>query len=171
MEVVPGTSFVMALCSCLYLLTISCPSVSGKCRGSWAIHACFGGNGKRSSLPSLPSPTHHRATVLDKLPPATLSQLLLRDLVNLQKLLVTKRVMEEEQHSRQYTELMDLPEYTGGSTSVLSPRQPPLTAVLSPRQPPLTATEQLTAPERRKEKLDKLRSLLKWKSALREELI
>merc|ERR1712154_104448 len=78
MEVVPGTSFVMTLCSCLYLLTISCPSVSGKCRGSWAIHACFGGNGKRSSLPSLPSlpsSTHHRPTVLDKLPPTSLSQL------------------------------------------------------------------------------------------------
>lgn len=94
-----------------------CPA---KCVGGWAIHACFGGNhGKRSSLPSLPSSAH-------------------RDLVNLQKRLVTKRVMEEEQHSRHYTDLTDLPEYTSGNTSVLSPRQPPL-----------TATEQLMAPERR----------------------
>ncbi|KAK6170808.1 hypothetical protein SNE40_019112 [Patella caerulea] len=40
-------SVLITVTSILYLiLTVS--TVSGKCSGRWAIHACFGGNGKRS---------------------------------------------------------------------------------------------------------------------------
>jgi len=165
MEVTPGSSFVVALCSCLYILTISCPGASGKCRGSWAIHACFGGNGKRSSLPSAPapaSPTHrHRQSLLDKVPPTTLRQMLVTDLVNLQTLLQNKHLMEEQQPSVQFPDLSD---YTRGSLLVTSPRQSdtlPVTSQVSDRQ--------LTAPVSRAEKLDKLRNLLRLKSSLREE--
>lgn len=43
----------IALISCLIVSLVATPADSArKCRGPWAIHACFGGNGKRSD-PSL----------------------------------------------------------------------------------------------------------------------
>ncbi|KAK3603544.1 hypothetical protein CHS0354_027965 [Potamilus streckersoni] len=38
------SSLIYLLCSLSY--------VSGKCSGRWAIHACYGGNGKRSGPPA-----------------------------------------------------------------------------------------------------------------------
>ncbi|BFZ09697.1 hypothetical protein BsWGS_12736 [Bradybaena similaris] len=67
MELTIGASVTFV--SCLYLLVIASP-VSGKCHGKWAIHACFGGNGKRSdpsmnSEPSLEPSLLHRALMSD----------------------------------------------------------------------------------------------------------
>ncbi|XP_041354247.1 uncharacterized protein LOC121372059 [Gigantopelta aegis] len=36
------------LLSLVYLCVTVHPVLAGKCSGKWAIHACFGGNGKRS---------------------------------------------------------------------------------------------------------------------------
>nr|ARS01377.1 ggng 2 [Deroceras reticulatum] len=52
MELTLGNGFVMILCLCLSAFT---SPASAKCRGQWAIHACFGGNGKRSD----PSQEHN----------------------------------------------------------------------------------------------------------------
>jgi hypothetical protein len=52
MELTLGNGLVMILCLCLSAFT---SPASAKCRGQWAIHACFGGNGKRSD----PSQEHN----------------------------------------------------------------------------------------------------------------
>lgn len=35
----------------LFYLSVNISSVSGKCKGKWKSHVCFGGNGKRSGAP------------------------------------------------------------------------------------------------------------------------
>lgn len=79
MELTFGSSFTVALLSCLYISLITCPVVTAKCHGRWAIHACFGGNGKRSDPNMSPS--------TDELPPTLLRQLLVSDVQRLSRLL------------------------------------------------------------------------------------
>ncbi|KAL5010588.1 hypothetical protein ScPMuIL_012893 [Solemya velum] len=59
--------------SFLYL-SFTVYTVSGKCSGRWAIHSCYGGNGKRSGFdnPSLNTDTDNQKQLL-------LKRLLLRD--------------------------------------------------------------------------------------------
>ncbi|BFZ25011.1 hypothetical protein BsWGS_28050 [Bradybaena similaris] len=56
MELSVGGS--LALILCLYLSVITEPASASKCRGEWAIHACFGGNGKRSDPSVEPGMLH-----------------------------------------------------------------------------------------------------------------
>lgn len=62
MELTIGSSVTFV--SCIYLLLVTSP-VSGKCRGKWAIHACFGGNGKRSD-PSMNSEPNYEPSLLHR---------------------------------------------------------------------------------------------------------
>lgn len=46
-----STTFAfLAISSCVYI-SFTFTTVHGKCSGRWAIHACYGGNGKRSGPP------------------------------------------------------------------------------------------------------------------------
>lgn len=79
MEITLGSSFTVALLSCIYISLIMTPTVSAKCYGKWAIHACWGGNGKRSD-PNL-SPSS------EKVRPSLLRQLLIKDVQRLSDIL------------------------------------------------------------------------------------
>jgi hypothetical protein len=79
MELTVGAS--LSLVSCLYLLAFTSPA-SAKCHGKWAIHACFGGNGKRSD-PSLSLKTN--------IEPSLLHRVLISDAQKLQQLLQAQK--------------------------------------------------------------------------------
>uniref|UniRef100_A0A0B6ZT42 Uncharacterized protein n=1 Tax=Arion vulgaris TaxID=1028688 RepID=A0A0B6ZT42_9EUPU len=74
MELSIGVSF--ALVSCVYLLVFTSPATA-KCRGQWAIHACFGGNGKRSD-PNMSPETN--------IEPSLLRRVLFSDAQNLNRI-------------------------------------------------------------------------------------
>ncbi|XP_059179184.1 uncharacterized protein LOC131958269 isoform X2 [Physella acuta] len=86
MELTIVASF--ALISCLYLATLSTPvSGSGKCKGKWQIHACFGGNGKRSD-PNMSQDT--------ELPASLLKTVLISDAQKLNRMLSENEALPDE---------------------------------------------------------------------------
>ncbi|XP_052241318.1 uncharacterized protein LOC127851536 [Dreissena polymorpha] len=51
-----STTFAfLATAVCVYITTYISTAYGYKCSGPWAIHACYGGNGKRSGLPTFKS--------------------------------------------------------------------------------------------------------------------
>lgn len=87
MEMPSGTSVGLTFLSFVYLCSLNCPTATAKCRGRWAIHACYGGNGKRSD-PAL-SATSQRSQ------PTLLQKVLLSNLKRLDNLLQESRESEE----------------------------------------------------------------------------
>lgn len=79
MEISTGTNFGVAVLTCLYMCLLTCPTVTAKCRGRWAIHACYGGNGKRSD------PNFRSASQRDT--PTLLQKLLLSDATRINQLI------------------------------------------------------------------------------------